>query len=121
MRDINQEIFLLEGLDHVFFDGGSDFGGGSCGRVLRDEDTCMEFVFADVVGEGAHLLDADAGIVRGKFDPDSANIGSGRWITFGGTGSVFLEHGGRGTGRKVHFPAAARGSLGTRLYARVDG
>ena len=69
----------------------------------------MEFVLGDVVGEGAHLLDADAG-VGGEFDPDGADLGLGGGVGFGGYGGVFGDHGVGGAEGGVHFLAA--GGLG---------
>ena len=67
----------------------------------------MEFVLGDVVGEGAHLLDADAG-VGGEFDPDGADLGLGGGFGFCGYGGVFGDHGVGGAEGGVHFFAAGQ-------------
>lgn len=65
----------------------------------------MEFVLVNVLGEGAHLLDADAG-VGAEFDPDGADLWEGGRVGFCGEGGVFGEHGVGGFEGCVHFLAA---------------
>ena len=88
MRDVDQQILLLERLDDVGLDGGNDLQGGGRDGCLRDEDAGVEFVLVDVLGEGAHLFDADAG-VGAEFDPDGADLGERVRLGLGGEGGVF--------------------------------
>lgn len=110
VRDVDQQVLLLERLDDVRLDGGDDLerGGGDGG--LRDEDARVELVLVDVLGEGAHLLDADAG-VGAEFDPDGADLRERGRVGFRGEGGVFGEHGVGGFEGGVHFLAAAVGGL----------
>lgn len=87
LRDVDQQILLLERLDDVRLHGGDDFQG--CGRDggLRDEDAGVELVLVDVLGEGAHLLDADAG-VGAEFDPDGADLRERGRVGLCGDGGV---------------------------------
>ena len=105
MRDIDQQILLLERFQHGGEDDGDDLerGGGDCG--LGDEDAAVEGVGVDVLGEGAHFLDADVEGF-GEFDPDGAAVWFGVGHGFGGEGGVFREHGGGGGGLEGHFIAA---------------
>ena len=80
MRDVDQQILLLERLDDVRLDGGDDFQGGGRDGGLGDEDAAVEFVLIDVLGEGAHLFDADAE-VGAEFDPDGADLRE--WVRVG--------------------------------------
>ncbi len=68
-------------------------------------------MLGDVLGEGAHLLDADAG-VGGEFDPDGADLGLRGRVRLCGEGGVFGEHGVGGAEGRVHFFAAGRGLVG---------
>lgn len=110
VRDVDQQVLLLERLDDVRLDGGDDLerGGGDGG--LRDEDARVELVLVDVLGEGAHLLDADAG-VGAEFDPDGADLRERGRVGFRGESGVFGEHGVGGFEGGVHFLAAAVGGL----------
>ena len=59
MRDIHQQVLLLESLNHRGEHDRDEFHGGGCYRLLGDEDSGVEVVFGNVVGEGFHLFDAD--------------------------------------------------------------
>ena len=100
MRNIHQQILLLERLDNRREHDGDDFERGGRDGGLRDEDAGVEFVLGDVVGEGAHLLDADAG-VGGEFDPDGADLGLGEGSALVGM-AVYLATMGS-VGRKEVF------------------
>lgn len=76
MRNIDQQIRLLERLDHVARYSRHDLRGGGGNGTLGNHDTGVEFVLVDMVGEGAHLLYADGG-VGAEFDPDSADCWGG--------------------------------------------
>lgn len=118
MRNIHQQILLLERLNDGREHDGDDFERGGRDGGLRDEDARVEFVLGDVVREGAHLLDADAG-VGGEFDPDGADLGLGGGLGFGGYGGVFGDHGVRGAEGGVHFLAAGRW-VSVVLFAACD-
>ena len=105
MRDVDQQILLLERLDDGREDDGDDFEGGGRDGGLRDEDAGVELVLLDVLSEGAHLLDADAG-VGGEFDPDGADLGLRGGLGFCRYGGVFGEHGIGGSEGRAHFLAA---------------
>ena len=105
MRNIDQQILLLERFDDGRENDRDDFQGGGRDGCLRYEDTGVEFVLADVLGEGAHMFYADAGI-GGKFDPDGADLGLGVGFDFCGYGGIFCEHGIGRSERCVHFLAA---------------
>ena len=66
----------------------------------------MEVVFGNVLGEDAHLFDADGARVGGEFDPDGADCGGWVWGGCSGERGVFLEHGGGGACGEGHFFAA---------------
>ena len=83
VRDIDQQILLLERLDDGREDDRDDFQRGGRDGCLCYEDAGVEFVPGDVLGEGAHLLYADAG-VRGEFDPDGADLGLWAGVSFCG-------------------------------------
>lgn len=83
MGDIDQQILLLKRFDDGRENDGDDFERGGRDGGLGDQDAGVEFVLADVLGEGAHLLDADAG-VGGEFDPDGADLGRRVGFGFGG-------------------------------------
>lgn len=105
MRNIDQQILFLEGLDDGWENDGDDLerGGGDGG--LCDEDAGLEFVLVDVLGEGAHLLYAYAG-VRGEFDPDGADLGLRGRFGFRRYGGVFCKHGVGGFEGGIHLLAA---------------
>lgn len=105
MRNIDQQILLLECLDDGRENDRDDFQRGRGNGCLCDENTGVEFVLVDVLGESAHLFYADAG-VGGEFDPDGANLGLRVGIGFCGYGSVFCKHGVGGSEGGVHFLAA---------------
>ena len=107
VRDVDEQILLLERLDDGRQDDRDDLERGGRDGGLGDEDTGVELVLGDVLREGAHLLDADAGI-GGEFDPDGADLGEGRGVGFGGQGGVFGQHGVGGAEGGVHLFAAAR-------------
>lgn len=75
---------------------------------MGDEDAGVKIVGGDVLGEGAHLLDADGG-VGGEFHPDGADRGGWRVGVGGGGGGdgVFGYHCFGGFGLEGHFAAAA--------------
>lgn len=105
MRDVDQQILLLEGLD----DGGQHDRDNLQGRgrdgCLRDEDSGVKVVLVDVLGKGPHLLDPD-GLLGAEFDPDGPDRRWGWiWIGRGGRGGVFLHHGDSRTSGKGHFLA----------------
>ncbi len=112
MRNVDQEVLLLERLDDGGQDDGDDLEGGGRDGGLGDEDAGEELVLGDVLGEGAHLLDADAG-VGGEFDPDGADLGLRGRVRLCGEGGVFGEHGVGGAEGGVHFFAAGRGVSGS--------
>lgn len=68
--------------------GGDDFERGGRDGGLRDEDAGVKLVLVDVLGEGAHLFDADAG-VGAEFDPDGADLREGGRVGLCGEGGVF--------------------------------
>ena len=105
MRNIDQQILLLEGLDDGGENDGDDLERGGGDRGLCDEDAGLEFVLVDVLGEGAHLLYAYAR-VRGEFDPDGADLGLRGGFGFRGYGGVFCKHGVGGFEGGVHLLAA---------------
>lgn len=110
MRNIDQQILLLERLDDGRENDGDDFqrGGGDGG--LGYENAGVKFVLVDVLGEGAHLLYTDAG-VGGKFDPDGTDLGLRVGVGFCRYRGVLCEHGVGGSEGGVHFLAAGVGVL----------
>ncbi len=83
MRDIDQQVRLLERL-HPFIleaDGGFERRGGH--GPLGDEDAGGELVLVDVLAEFLHLFDAD-GAFGGEFDPDGADLGCCGGLGVGG-------------------------------------
>lgn len=105
MCDVDQQILFLKGLDDGRQHHGDDLQGGRRDGCLGDEDTGVEVMLADVLGEGSHLLDPDGGL-GAEFDPDGPyrrrrRIRVGR----GGEVSVFLYHGDSRAGGKCHFLA----------------
>ena len=110
MCNIHQQILLLERFDDGRENDGDDFERGGRDGGLRDEDAGVEFVLVDVLGESAHLLDADAG-VGGEFDPDGADLGLRVRVRFCGYGGVLGEHGVGGSEGGVHLLAAGWGSV----------
>ena len=88
MRDVDQQILLLERLDDVVRDGGDDFQRRGRDGRLGDQDAAFEVVLVNVLAEGAHLFDADAE-VGAEFDPDGADLGERVRVGFGGEGGVF--------------------------------
>lgn len=65
----------------------------------------MELVLGDMLGKGAHLLDANTWL-GGEFDPDGADFGDRVGVGGGGFGRVFGEHGVGGFEGDGHFLAA---------------
>lgn len=108
MGNIDQEIGLLERLDDVVLDGTDDLEGSAGDGTLSDHNAGVEFVLINVLGESAHLLDADGG-VGAELDPDGADCGGCGGSVSRGQGGIFGEHSGRGTGGEVHFLAAVEG------------
>lgn len=103
MRDIHQQVLLLESFNHRGEHDRYEFHCGRCYRLLGDEDSGMEVVFGNVVGERFHLFDADWARFRREFDPDRADCSRWVWHRAGGEGGVFFEHG-RGRARgESHF------------------
>lgn len=84
MRDIHQQILLLERLDH----GGQHHrynlqrrrGDGR----LCDEDAGVEIMLVDVLRKRTHLLHPNTEL-RAEFDPDCA-CGWRRWVGVGWCG-----------------------------------
>ena len=74
VRDIHQEIPLGESLDDAGKDDGHDLEGGGSDGALSDENTGVEIVLLDQLGEVAHMLYAQGGGIV-KFDPDCAGFG----------------------------------------------
>lgn len=109
----------MERLDDGRENDGDDFQRGGRDGGLRDEDAGVEFVLTDVLGEGAHLLYADAD-VGGEFDPDGADLGLRVGVGFGGYGGVFCKHGVGGSERGVHFLAAG-GRVSVWSYTLMFG
>lgn len=104
--DVDQQILLDKGFEDVARDGRHDLQGGAGHVALGDHDAGVEFVFVDVMGEGAHLFDADGGL-GAEFDPNGADVRGRIRLFGGGDRCVFLKHGSRGAGGEVHFLAAA--------------
>lgn len=107
-RDIDQQVDFLKSLDDAGEHDGDNLEGGRGDGGLGDEDAGVEVVGGDMLGEGAHLLDADGG-VGGEFDPDGADGGGLRGgVMGGGRGDgVFDQHCFGGFGLEGHFAAAA--------------
>ena len=105
MRNIDQQVLLLERLNDGREDDGDDLERCGRDRCLGHEDTGVEFVLADVLGEGAHLFDADTG-VGGEFNPDRADLRLRIGIGLGGQRGVLCEHGVCGPEGGGHLLAA---------------
>ena len=118
VRDVDEQVLFLESLDDGREDDGDDFERRGRDAGLADEDAGVEVVLADVLGEGAHLLDADGGF-GGEFDPDGADLGEWGRGRVRGQWGVFLEHAGRGFEGCGHFApvwrAAGIGEPGTEF------
>ena len=83
LRDVNEEILLLKRLDDAGEHDGHDLQRRGRDALLRDEDSRVEIMLADVLREGAHLLDAD-GSFGAEFDPDGTD--GGGWVRGRGSG-----------------------------------
>lgn len=83
MRDIDQQVRLLERL-HPFIleaDGRFERRGGH--GALGDEDAGGELVLVDVLAEFLHLFNAD-GALGGELDPNGADLGRCGGLGVGG-------------------------------------
>ena len=59
MRDIHLQVLLLESFNHRREHDWYEFHYGRCYRLLGDEDSDVEVVLGNVVGERLHLFNAD--------------------------------------------------------------
>lgn len=121
LRDVDQQILLLEGLDDAGQHDGDNLERRGGDALLGDEDARLEVVLVDVLREGAHLLDAD-GEFGAELDPDGAD--GGCRIGVGGCGEwgVFLDHGGGGFEGGGHFLAVgAAERVGEARSELVEG
>lgn len=102
VSNIDQEISVHEALNASFrSDSGDDLERGRGDSDGGDEDAGREVVCRAVLGEGAHLLDADVSVVE-ELNPNGADV----------RGAVVLEvllH---------HLLAGTRGEL--HSFAAVD-
>lgn len=90
VRNIHQQVLLLERLDNRRQHNRDDFQRRGRDRGLRDEYTGVEVVLRDVLRKGTHLFYANRGL-RAEFNPDDADLSGG--VRGGvGCGGVFFEH-----------------------------
>ena len=111
MRNVDQQILLLEGLNdkaRLIQHCGDNLERGGRDGGLGDEDAGVKIVLTAVVGEVAHLLYAD-GLISGEFDPDGADDGNRVGVCFCFEWGIFLHHGGCGFEGCCHFLAAVEG------------
>lgn len=94
MGDVHQQVLLDEALN-------SGLGCHSRNNLecrwsdidIGDEDSSMEVVRCQMLGEVSHLLDTDRGI-REELDPNGADISTGGvWVARSGNIGVSLHHG----------------------------
>ena len=83
---------------------GTIFSAAGSDALLCDQDARLEIVRVDVLGEVAHLFDADGG-VSAELDPDGADGRERVWGGGRGERGVFLQHGRGGFERGRHLLA----------------
>ena len=98
--DVDEQVLLLEGLDHARQHSGDDLEGRGRDGDLGDEDAGHEVVGVHVLAEGPHLLDAD-GLVVGEFHPNGPD-GRGSGVGEG----VLFDHERGGVGLEGEFAAS---------------
>ena len=105
MCDVDQQILFQKDLEGPRQDGGDDPRAVGRDGYLADEDTGLEIMLVEMLGEDSHLLDPHDGL-GAEFDPDHPDRRRRRiGVGSGGKVGIFLYHGDSRAGRKRHFLA----------------